>query len=143
MPRFGAVSRANLAEVHPELQRLFNEVIKHWDCTILDGARTLEEQRKNVAKGVSQTMNSKHIGGRAVDAMPYPVDWNAIQRGLDAIKRADGGMQVAEAYMFQGFVAGMAAALGIKVRQGVDWDSDRDFANQTFHDLPHTELAGG
>jgi peptidoglycan L-alanyl-D-glutamate endopeptidase CwlK len=142
VPRFGAVSRANLAEVHPDLQQIYNIAIQHWDCAILDGDRTVAEQRKNVAKGVSKTMNSKHIGGFAVDAMPFPVDWNAIQKGLDAIKKADGGMQVAEAYMFQGFIAGIAAALGIKVRQGVDWDSDRDFANQTFHDLPHTELAG-
>ena len=140
MPRFGAASRANLAEVHPDLQRLFNAVIQHWDCTILDGRRTIEEQRKNVAKGVSKTMASKHLEGRAIDAMPYPVDWAAIEKGVNAVKRMDSGMQVLEAYMFQGFVAGMAAAMGITVRQGVDWDSDREFSDHSFLDLPHTEL---
>lgn len=145
MPKFGATSRKNLAEVHPDLQRLFNEVIKHWDCTIIDGARTIEEQKKNILKGVSKTMNSKHLPGsdgkaRAVDAMPYPFDWNAIEKGLQALKRADGGMQIAEVYMFQGFVAGMAAAMGIDVRQGADWNTNRQFDDQTFHDLPHTEL---
>ena len=140
MAKFGAESRANLADVHPRLQELFEFVVRFWDCKILDGRRTVEEQIKNVAKGVSKTMASKHIDGLAVDAMPYPVDWTAIQKGLDAIKRAEGGMQIAEAYMFAGFVAGVAAAKGIQIRQGVDWDGDRDFADQTFHDLPHTEL---
>jgi peptidoglycan LD-endopeptidase CwlK len=145
MPQFGTKSIANLAECHPDLQRLFNEVIKHWDCTIIDGARTLAEQRMNVAKGVSKTMASKHLpqkGGKshAADVMPYPVDWPAIERGLNAVKRADGGMEVLEAYMFQGFVAGVASQMGIKIRQGVDWNSNREFDDQTFHDLPHTEL---
>lgn len=140
MPNFGAASRSHLAEVHPDLQRLFNFVIKHWDCSIIDGRRTIEEQRKNVAKGVSKTMRSKHLEGRAVDAMPYPFDWGKIERGLQALKRADGGMEIAEVYMFQGFVAGVAAALGINIRQGADWNSNRQFEDQTFHDLPHTEL---
>lgn len=140
MPRFGAESRAHLAEAKPPLQEIYNEAIKHWDCKILDVRRTLEEQRKNVAKGVSKTMASKHLDGSAVDAMPYPVDWDAIERGINAVKRIDGGMQVLEAYMFQGFIAGIAAAKGIKIRQGVDWDTDREFSDHTFLDLPHTEL---
>lgn len=145
MPNFGATSRRNLEECHPKLQELFNEVIKHWDCSIIDGARSIEEQRKNVAKGVSKTMNSKHLPdssgkSRAVDAMPYPFNWSAIEKGLNALKKADGGMEIAEVYMFQGFVAGFAAARGIRIRQGADWNSNRQFDDQTFHDLPHTEL---
>lgn len=145
MPRFGSVSRANLAECHEDLQKIFNEVIKHWDCTILDGARSVEEQKKNVAKGVSKTMNSKHLRqadgkSHAADAMPWPVDWNALEKGLAAVKRADGGMEILEAYMFQGFVAGVAAMMGIEIRQGVDWNSNREFEDQSFHDIPHTEL---
>lgn len=146
MPTFGTTSKKNLAECDTRLQRLFNFVIQHWDCTIIDGARTIEEQRRNVAKGVSKTMHSKHLPdkvngkSKAVDAMPYPIDWAAIQKGLDAVKRADGGMEVLEAYMFQGFVAGVAAVMGIPIRQGADWNTNREFEDQTFHDLPHTEI---
>lgn len=140
MPKFGKLSTEHLAGVHPKLQQIYNKAIELWDCTIIDGFRTIEEQRKNVAKGVSKTMYSKHLGGKAIDAMPYPIDWIAIEKGLNAVKRIDGGMQVLEAYMFQGFIAGIAHAQGIKIRQGVDWDSNRDFENQTFHDIPHTEL---
>src|SRR5688572_10245030 len=127
MPTFGTVSRANLAECRAELQLLFNEVIKHVDCTVIDGARTIEEQRRNVAKGVSKTMASKHLPdstgkSRAADVMPYPFNWSTIQRGLDAVKRAEPTMQVCRCYWFAGFVAGIAAARGIPIRQGVDWD---------------------
>lgn len=140
MPKFGITSTTNLSEVDESLQRLFNAVVQHWDCAVLDGRRTIEEQRKNVAKGVSKTMNSLHLTGDAVDVMPFPYDWNAIEKGLNALKRADGGMEIAEVYMFQGFVAGVAAMIGIKIRQGCDWNSNRQFDDQTFHDLPHTEL---
>lgn len=145
--RFGAASRAHLAELHPQLQRVMQFVIQHWDCQILDGARTIEEQRKNVAKGVSKTMASKHLPGpdgkaRAVDVMPYPFDWNKIERGLQAVKRAEGGMEVLEVYMFVGYVQGVAAAMGIDLRSGADWNADRQFEDHTFIDLPHHELAG-
>lgn len=146
MYKFGAASRTNLAECHGKLQRLYNKVIEGWDCQVIDGARTVAEQKKNVAKGVSKTMNSKHIPptdgkSRAADVMPYPFDWDKIERGLTAVKAADGGMEVLEVYMFQGFVAGVAHAMDIPIRQGVDWNSNRQFQDQSFHDLPHTELA--
>jgi hypothetical protein len=35
---------------------------------------------------------------------------------------------------------GHAKALGIDLRQGIDWDNDNDLADQTFFDLPHNEL---
>lgn len=148
MPKFSEASRAHLASCHPKLRALYDEVIQHWDCTIIDGVRTVEEQRKNVAKGVSKTMESKHLPdqqglGHAVDAMPYPVgtaEWAKIQRGLNAIKRVDPSMEVARCYAFAGFVAGIAAARGIKIRQGWDWNSNRQAGDHSFIDLPHTEL---
>ena len=39
-----------------------------------------------------------------------------------------------------GFVEGVAAALGIKIRSGADWDMDRNVSDQSFIDLPHIEL---
>ena len=41
------------------------------DFSVICGLRTIEEQRALVAKGVSQTMKSKHIDGLAVDLMAY------------------------------------------------------------------------
>lgn len=146
MPKFGIESLSHLAECHPDLQRLFEKVVEGWDCKIIDGARTLQEQEKNVAKGVSKTMDSKHLPqadgkSHAVDAMPYPLpSWRLLDKSLDAIKRVDPTLQICRSYAFVGFVAGVAHAMGIQIRQGVDWDSDRDFGDHSFIDLPHTEV---
>ena len=41
------------------------------DFTVLEGVRTKERQAELVARGASRTMNSKHIGGFAVDLGAY------------------------------------------------------------------------
>ena len=41
------------------------------DFGVICGLRTIEEQRKLVAKGASQTMKSRHIDGEAVDLMCF------------------------------------------------------------------------
>jgi len=44
MPAFGERSRNNLKTCHEDLQKLFNEVIKHFDCSVICGHRGQEEQ---------------------------------------------------------------------------------------------------
>lgn len=129
MPAFSAKSRANLATCDERLQQVFNKVVEYWDCTVIEGKRSEARQKANVAKGVSKTMNSKHVypldaPSLAVDVAPFPVDWQDTNRF----------------YAFGGFVCATALSLGITLRWGGDWDSDRDFRDQTFHDLPHFEL---
>lgn len=124
MPAFSGKSAARLAEVDPRLQEVFNEVIKHFDCTILEGLRSPERQAQLVADGKSKTLDSKHLKGLAVDAAPYPVDWNDRERFS----------------YFAGFVVGIAASKGIALRWGGDWDNDRLLDDNTFDDLPHFEL---
>lgn len=41
------------------------------DFGVIQGIRTLEEQKVLFARGASQTMNSKHLSGEAVDVMAY------------------------------------------------------------------------
>lgn len=143
---FSAKSRANLEGVHPDLVRLHEAVLAIFDHSITDGKRTLDEQRKNVEKGVSKTLDSKHLPqapdglSHATDSVPYPTDWTAVQRGLDAMKRADPTLAAARFYYFQGVMKGVASQLGIAIRQGVDWDRDTNVGDQSFIDLPHNEL---
>lgn len=144
MPEFGARSKKNLEGVHPDLAFLFRQVVKHFDCTITAGLRSDADQAALYAQGrtkpgkiVTQvdgvTKRSKHQvhetpEGKyaiAVDAAPFPIDWNDIDRFRH----------------FAGFVLGMAAAYGIPVRSGVDWDGDTELDDQSFMDLPHFELA--
>ena len=128
MPKLGRRSKKNLSEAHLLLQELFEEVIKHYDCSIIEGKRPQEEQDKLYHAGKSKLKfpQSKHNKppSLAVDVVPYPVDWNNTKRF----------------YHFGGLVIGIAASMGIDIRWGGDWDSDNTFKDQTFHDLPHFEL---
>jgi peptidoglycan L-alanyl-D-glutamate endopeptidase CwlK len=147
MAKFGAASRAHLAGVDSRLVRVHEFAIQKYDHTIIDGARTIEEQRKNVARGVSKTMASKHLPGppenkgRATDSMPYPpIDWQKVEKGLNAVKAVDPKLDVLRFYHFQGYMLGIADHMGIDLRQGIDWNENNNPADQTFFDLPHNEL---
>jgi peptidoglycan LD-endopeptidase CwlK len=128
MPHFSESSKEKLATCHYDLQRLFNEVIKHVDCKIICGERGREEQTKAFEDGKSKVQypNGKHNKrpSEAVDCIPYPIDWKGINR----------------LYMFVGYVRGVANSMGIKIRCGADWDGDFEVKDQTFDDLPHFEL---
>ncbi len=129
MPAFGPASLKQLETCDERLQRLFNEVIKHWDCTIVQGKRTESEEAQHLADGTSHTNHSKHVypigaPSLAADVAPYPIVWGDTKRF----------------YAFGGFVVGISTQLGIKIRWGGDWDSDRDLNDQKFNDLPHFEL---
>lgn len=129
MPKFSSKSKAKLESCHPLLQELFNEIIKHVDCTVLEGVRTLDKQKEHVRNGVSKTLKSKHLAqddgySHAVDCIAYPIDWNDAPRN----------------YMFAGYIKGIADSLGIEIRLGADWDGDFTAKDQSFHDLPHFEL---
>ena len=115
------------------------------DFSVICGLRTIEEQRALVAKGASQTMQSKHIDGNAVDLMAY-VDggrWelNLYDEIADAMKEA-------------------AEAAGLKLRWGAAWtiddfgawdgtaenamnsyiDTRRSQSRRPFIDAPHFEI---
>jgi len=141
MPSFSNRSLDKLNTCHPDLQRLFRNVIQYYDCTILEGLRTDERQYELFRQGKSKLdgehKRSKHqsvipdderlspsLISRAVDVAPYPIDWNDTKRF----------------YHFGGLVKGIALQLDIPIRWGGDWDGDNDLNDQTFFDLPHFEL---
>jgi peptidoglycan L-alanyl-D-glutamate endopeptidase CwlK len=132
--RFSATSVTNLTtRTHPDLQRLFNEVIKHVDCMVLGGIRTLEQQEKDVASGKSETLASKHLPqsdglAHAVDVCPFPPNWDDTQWKIDL-------------WYFGGYVLATAQQMGIGIRWGGDWKRDNDPENNGFEDLDHFELA--
>lgn len=74
----GHRSRNELEGVHPRLVAVVERAIEitSVDFAVHDGLRTGEEQREYVARGVSQTMDSKHLPqpdgyGHAVDLVPW------------------------------------------------------------------------
>lgn len=116
------------------------------DFGITEGLRTVERQRELVASGASQTMDSKHIKGLAVDLVAYigdRVSWelNLYDDLADAMKLG-------------------AIEVGVPVRWGAAWnvpdirlwdgtmqdamdhyiDSRRAQKLRPFIDGPHFEL---
>ena len=66
-------SRGNLARVDKRLSKIVKNAIQITtvDFGVIQGIRTIEEQKALVEKGASQTMKSKHLDGLAVDLMAY------------------------------------------------------------------------
>ena len=130
MPTFSKRSKDNLATADERLQLLFNEVIKGFDCIVIEGHRSVERQNKLYKKGFSKldgiNKKSKHnySPSLAVDVVPYPIDWQDTNR----------------MYYFGGYVKGVAERLGLKIRWGGDWDNDTKVNDHRFIDLPHFEL---
>ena len=133
MPKFSIQSEQILNSCHPDLRRLFNIIVKTYDCKILQGARSEIEQKKLFAEGKSKLdgviKKSKHQTdkenpfARAVDASPHPYTTNREQLSH-----------------FAGYVKAVAEALEIKIRWGGDWDNDNDLSDNNFGDLYHFEL---
>lgn len=131
MFKFSQKSLANLKGVKPELVKVITRAleISPVDFGVREGLRTVEQQRENVRKGVSQTMNSKHITGDAVDLYPsvLPEGWQRNPKVwlpvMTAVKQA-------------------GDELGVKLRFGINWKNDPNLPIETkFVDAPHVELA--
>lgn len=117
-----------LATRKQALQDVINKSFEKmpFDITILASTiRTVEEQKANVAKGVSWTMKSKHLTGEAVDMAPYPVDWNNLERFV----------QMAEV------VLATAKEMGIPIVWGGTWkETTEGWKQNKRFDGPHFEL---
>lgn len=74
MFKFSPTSLEKLKGVHPALVAVVSRALLYSpvDFAITEGLRTKERQKILVAEGKSQTMNSRHIQGCAVDVMAIP-----------------------------------------------------------------------
>ena len=116
----GSRSRARLNGVHPDLVRVVELALTYspHDFTITEGLRSVARQRELKAAGASQTMNSRHITGHAIDFAvliggKVRWDWPLYGQVAEAFKRA-------------------AKELNVPIIWGGDWRSLRDG--------PHIEL---
>lgn len=145
MPKFSNKSKMMLEECHPDLQKVLNEAIKYIDFTIVEGARTEEQQLKYYATGKSKTMNSKHLPeyvkeykkeySHAIDIVPY---FSNPKQHIDWADRE-------EFCVLAGFILGIAKMLKAKgeikseIRWGGKWSKERINEN-SFVDMPHFEI---
>lgn len=156
MPIFGQKSKENLETCHPLLQKVFNEVIKNYDCSILEGRRDKETQDKYYKTGRSnaQWPNSKHNEtapnySLAVDVAPYPIDFPDRNKLVEALTLSTNNFYhelvkynkaLGTFYVFGMYVLNVAKNLGIELVWGGDWDGDLNIKDQNLDDLPHFEL---
>lgn len=128
MNKYSERSLSRLETCDERIQRVFKEVLKVFDHTVLCGHRGKEDQETAFREGRSQVRfpNSKHNSNPsiAIDVAPYPIDWNDRERFT----------------LFAGYVLGTANSMGIKLRWGGDWDKDTQVNDNNFDDLPHFEL---
>lgn len=123
---FGKRSKQNLEGLHPDLIKVCYRALElsDIDFVITEGLRTYARQKELVAKGLSKTMNSRHLTGHAIDFVPLPVDWNNTNAFIHV---ADCFLKASE-------------ELKIPVRWGGDWNRNGDWKDEKFRDLPHVEL---
>jgi peptidoglycan LD-endopeptidase CwlK len=135
MPQFSDDSRSKLSTCHIDLQVIFFEVIKHIDCSIVEGHRNEIAQNKAFEEGKSKLTwpNGKHnqLPSLAVDVAPYPINWQNSRQFI----------------FFGGLVLGIVEGLKNqqkithRVRWGGNWACNFDIDSETgFIDLCHFEL---
>lgn len=117
---FGQRSLKRLEGVHPDLVKVMKLAISRTplDFTVLEGVRTLAQQKKYYKAGATRTMNSRHLTGHAVDVAPLiggkvRWDWPLYHQLAKIIKQC-------------------AKELNVPITWGGDWKS--------FKDGPHWEL---
>lgn len=135
MPKFSQSSFSKLSSCHHDLQVLFYEVIKRFDCTILEGYRNKEDQERAFNTGHSKLhyphSRHNHNPSIAVDVIAYPIDWNDINLCL----------------WFGGYVCGIAQVLKEqgKMQHSIRWGGAWNGLGKLnkpgmLNDLVHFEL---
>lgn len=92
---FSKRSENNLLGVHPALVMVVRRALElsTVDFAVIEGRRTHARQLELVKAGASQTMNSRHLTGHAVDLAPFiggtiRWDWPPFYKIADAMKAA-------------------------------------------------------
>ena len=121
--KFSERSLAKLQGVDPRLVKVAELALQRspFDFGITEGLRDLQTQKNYVHEGKSQTMNSKHLTGRAIDFVIYingKANWDL-----------ENYQKVAQVFLEIG------KELGIKLEAGAFW--------KTFKDGPHIQLKDG
>ena len=120
------VSLKNLSGVNPKLQLLCEEAIKSSpvDFRVTEGLRSLSRQKHLVSIGASQTLDSRHLTGDAVDLVLWDGgprwEWPLIYKLAECIRT-------------------VALPNSISLRWGGTWD----VYNFTYTVKPINELVDG
>lgn len=154
MYQLGKQSVARLAGVHPALVAVVRRAITltTQDFSVLEGVRSLATQREYVARGASQTLDSRHLRqgpdslGKAVDLVAYVAggvrwEWALYEPIADAMRRAAIDLKVPVRWGGGWFLLNdHASAASLKRATTAYVDSRRAQRRKAFLDGPHFEL---
>lgn len=120
MRKYSQRSLDSLKGIHPDLRRVVDRALQEspLDFIVIEGVRSEARQRELVASGASQTMNSRHITGHAVDLLP--IGSNGPEFAWPLYHKLGPAVEAA------------AKAEGVEITWGGRWRS--------FKDGPHFEL---
>jgi hypothetical protein len=111
-------SMKEMKHVHPDLKKVQIEAALTWTgpgtWMVIDGDRTIREQRRLVAKGFSKTMRSRHLiavngYAHATDFLPLDEHGKADWNDIDGFKRVGKHLEAT------------AKRLGVAVKWGGRW----------------------
>lgn len=122
----------NLVGLHPDLVKVVTRAIQITQCDfgVICGLRTLDQEKINVANGASQTLDSRHLFGCAVDIEAF-VDgvgsWDTVHpmRGLPS----DNYTMISQAF----FTA--ARELKIPLVWGGSWHTLKDYGHYELNKM--------
>jgi peptidoglycan L-alanyl-D-glutamate endopeptidase CwlK len=121
-------SKVNMKGIHPDLRKVLDRALEitEVDFVIVEGRRSVDRQKELVRIGASQTMNSRHLTGHAVDFYAW-VDINK-----------DGKVEFEEmaSYPLMKKVAEAIKYAASELKVEIDWGGDW----KKFKDYPHIEL---
>lgn len=119
--KWGNRSLSNLYGIHHHLRQVADRALEvtSQDMTVIEGLRSPERQAQLVSEGKSQTMNSRHLTGHAIDVAPWvngsvSWDWEYFYAIGDAFIKA-------------------SKELDVPIRWGANW---------RIHDLRNWEETG-
>ena len=146
MPSFGRKSTAKLATVDEGIRLICHDVIPHYDFTVIWGLRGKDAQNHCHEIGTSskEWPDSKHN----VEDQENPgfEDPDGVSLALDFAPWFTNRPHIRwdherEFVHLAGYLMQAAAARGIRMRWGGDWDKDHDLydVNRPF-DLGHVEI---
>ena len=141
-------SQEKLVGIDSELREVVCLAIKYTkiDFGVIEGVRTVAQQNALVESGASQTMDSKHLKGRAVDLMAYIGSrgcWelNVYDDIADAMKRAAIESNVAVRWGAAWTVTDIREWNGTMEEAMNSYiDTRRSQGRRPFIDAPHFEL---
>lgn len=130
MPRFGKRSLDNLFTCVPPIRRWALVIVKEFDCSVVWGRRGKEAQNYAHEMGWTTKLWPESVHNveppelsKAIDLVPYPIDWNDKER----------------LYYFSGWARRTAKSLGMLFRYGADWNGNFNINDQVLRDPCHFE----